>query len=294
MAIKLNDILNFSDNEINNSRIELNMRDVITGEKYIDRWLALVEEEKISGFTDFSYRSWYSQKQRNFSKGQFVFSFVRMEESDKWLFISAAKIIDTPVDKRAEIEILEKYKPFFGRLVIKYYKGNTRSVYCFRAKKIMDSSCIVTQVLENLYGSKSFPGFADLLLDYGELKQNIYSDSWKGPLSSVNGIYLLNDKSTGKKYVGSASGEEGIFGRWKTYLDDGYDATEEESGKVFPNSQLKKLVKEKGLEYIENNFQFSILEVIPKTTLIAKIIERENYWKNVLGTRDKNFGYNSN
>jgi hypothetical protein len=34
--------------------------------------------------------------------------------------------------------------------------------------------------------------------------------------------------------------------------------------------------------------------VIPKTTLIAKIIERENYWKNVLGTRDKNFGYNSN
>ena len=48
-----------------------------------------------------------------------------------------------------------------------------------------------------------------------------------------------------EKYVGLTSGEEGILGRWKTYLEDGYDATEEESGKVFPNSQLKKISERK-------------------------------------------------
>ncbi len=71
-------------------------------------------------------------------------------------------------------------------------------------------------------------------------------------------------------------------------LQAGYDSTES-----YPNKQLKKLVKEKGIEYIQRNFSYSLLEIFPKTeTGRAKAPERESYWKDVLKTRE--FGYNVN
>ena len=53
------------------------------------------------------------------------------------------------------------------------------------------------------------------------------------------------------------------------------------------------MVKEKGIEYIQDNFQYSILEIFPKTDMGRdKALERESYWKNVFQTRM--FGYNDN
>lgn len=295
MEIKINDIFQLTPDEIKNSRIELNMVEGPGGQKYIGKWLALSEEVKESGDnTGICYWSWYSSRKRNFVDGNIVFSFCRMETNNRWLFLSAAEILSTTKNERAKCKILDKYKPFFGRLIINCYKGGARSNYCFKLKTIMNKGCTVTQVLESLFGSKPFPGYADLHLDYRELKQTIYYDNWKAPLSSVFGIYLLNDKTNGKKYVGSASGVQGIFGRWSTYLSGGYDDTEEQSGKLFPNSQLKQLVTKNGLRYIEDNFEFSILEIMSTTTERSKIIDRENHWKNILGTKNKNLGYNSN
>ena len=95
-----------------------------------------------------------------------------------------------------------------------------------------------------------------------------------------------------KLYVGSAYGEQGIYGRWSVYLSDGYDKNELEASK-YPNVKLKKLVNKHGMEYIQKHFQYTLLEIFPKTEIgKQKAIEREQYWKHVMKSRE--FGYNKN
>ena len=108
----LNSILNLTKEEIENSKIELNMQAGSGGTPLLDVWLKHAEEEKANGTCkDCSYWGWYGE-QANFKPGQCVFSFVRMTENE-WLLISVAKIIDTPANTWATVEILEKYAPFF-------------------------------------------------------------------------------------------------------------------------------------------------------------------------------------
>ena len=67
---------------------------------------------------------------------------------------------------------------------------------------------------------KQFTDYFDFILDFRELKEiisNQYTD-WKKVLSATKGIYLISDTKTGKLYVGSAYGEEGIWGRWSRYV----------------------------------------------------------------------------
>lgn len=62
------------------------------------------------------------------------------------------------------------------------------------------------------------------MISYYDLKRKIdNSDDWCRALRSHKGVYLITDKNTGKQYVGSAYGEDGIFGRWVVYLTSGYD-----------------------------------------------------------------------
>ena len=49
----------------------------------------------------------------------------------------------------------------------------------------------------------------------------------------------------------------------------------------------------KGIDYIKKHFQYSILEIFPKSELgKQKALNREKYWKKVLQSRE--FGYNAN
>jgi hypothetical protein len=73
-----------------------------------------------------------------------------------------------------------------------------------------------------------------------------------------------------------------ILGRWKNYIDNGHGG----------NLELKKIVKEKGFDYIKNNFKYSILDIYKSTTNDQIIINHESAWKNKLLSRK--FGYNSN
>jgi hypothetical protein len=97
---------------------------------------------------------------------------------------------------------------------------------------------------------------------------------WVNALSAVNGIYLIKDCSTGKLYVGSAYGENGIFNRWSAYAANGHGG----------NKELKKINP--------NNFEFSILEIVSGTVSESEVIHREKRWKLKLGTRE--FGLNLN
>jgi GIY-YIG catalytic domain-containing protein len=130
-------------------------------------------------------------------------------------------------------------------------------------------------------GKKSigdFQSFSLVDLNYQDLKNIMqFPDTnltWLKVLSSVNGVYLIKDKISGKLYVGSAYGNQGIYGRWSAYAKNGHGG----------NLELKDLDP--------SAFQFSILEIVPATTTVDGIIECENRWKEKLGTRQ--FGLNKN
>jgi hypothetical protein len=130
---------------------------------------------------------------------------------------------------------------------------------------------------------KHFTDYSDFILNFNELKEiitNGYND-WKRMLAGAKGIYLINDSKTGKLYVGSAYGEDGIWGRWSSYV-----STNGHGG----NKQLRELIQKKD-DYAEN-FQFSILMILPKTITADQAVEKERLFKNKLGTNS--FGLNSN
>lgn len=131
---------------------------------------------------------------------------------------------------------------------------------------------------------KKFTDYFDLILEFKELREivdNQYSD-WQRVLSAVKGVYLINDTNSGKLYVGSAYGEEGLWGRWREYV-----ATNGHGG----NKELKALIAEDG-EYACKYFQFSILMLLPKTVTPDEVIRKEQLFKRKLGSHS--FGLNSN
>ena len=106
MELLLNDVLHLTQEEIRKSKIEFNMHNG-RGEPFLERWLTHPDEEKEKGTCKAcSYWGWQGGR-RNFSQGQWVFSFARMPE-DEWLLISAAEIIDTPTNDWATVQVLEK------------------------------------------------------------------------------------------------------------------------------------------------------------------------------------------
>ena len=68
-----------------------------------------------------------------------------------------------------------------------------------------------------------FPGYDKVNVSWEELSGLIDTDAWKTALANQKGVYLITDSSNGKKYVGSATGENMLWGRWKavsyTHLD---------------------------------------------------------------------------
>lgn len=279
MELLLNKIFNLSDEEIENSRLELNMSVGSGGEAFADKWLSLSEDSRLSGRTDCSYWGWYG-KQRNFYPGDYVFSFIKLEY-DEWLFVSAAKIIDVPENSRAEYEVLTRFQPFFGRLVIKYNKGQTYSRYVFKMKdRIADIK--VKEILTEIYSGEHFPGYHKVSLTFAQLEAIVKRrpNDWVKALENQKAVYVITDLSNGKLYVGSATAKSKmLLSRWENYIKTGNGG----------NVELKKL----SFEHIKKNFQFSIIENYNVNMDDDYIIEREQYWKKVLGT-GKDLGYNRN
>ena len=167
MELYLNSILNLTDEEIENSKIEFNMQAGSGGQSFLDRWLKHSEQEKMSGTcADCSYWGWYGSK-RNFYPGQWVFSFARMSD-DEWLLISAAIIDSVPDEGWASVTILERYAPLFGRVIIKCKKGNTYSRYVFHLRKYIDQAT-VKEIFPCLYNGESFEGYDRVHLPFHRL-----------------------------------------------------------------------------------------------------------------------------
>lgn len=175
-----------------------------------------------------------------------------------------------------DLKYLDILKEYEGRLIIDWGK----STRMWHQKGSTEKPIIAIQSDVKMV----FSGFEDLILRYDELKEIVENptiyDNWHTALSSVNAIYLIVDTETGKQYVGSAYGEGGLLGRWSCYVN-----TQHGNNKI-----MKEVICSHPERY--HSFQFSILQILPKTVTASEVIEIESLYKRKLMSIP--FGMNGN
>jgi hypothetical protein len=220
----------------------------------------------------------------------------------QWLFVGAYIIDDIAAKTFSDSETIHddvpyasarkmsEYAPYEGRAVFNWtLSRNHLLVKPSDIKKVPLNRILPGPILEN---GDDFPGYDAVNVGFEDLATELLNDSWGSALRNVYGVYLITDEKTGKQYVGSATGDAGIWGRWNTYIQEGYDPTEE-ADPTYPNKGLNELVQQKGLDYIRKHFSYAILEVFAKNPFgKSQALDRESHWKKTLRTRE--FGYNLN
>lgn len=269
-SILLNDILKIEN--LKNVKIRFNIM-------FANNWnpIEIFKNNEIKTLLDGQY--WNYTKNKSYKAGQITLGFIRIKANESlWLLFHVGKITkDLNILKGIgyEYETLPEYEKYFGRLIIKF--KNTSQNMIRNAESVM-AECEVAQILPYTFDNDIFPGYDKVNISWREMARVIEKDTWKTALQNQKGIYLVTDIITGKKYVGSAYGENMILARWKSYIKTGNGG----------NVGLKFLE----FDYIKNNFRYSILDIYKSTTDDLIIIERESWWKEVLQTRQ--FGYNEN
>jgi hypothetical protein len=211
-----------------------------------------------------------------------IFSLAHFyHEPGTWLFGGVFRVVARRTDQY-EVELTDIAAAFVGRLRL-------RSPYSSRTVRVNLESQYedfeVVEVLSETYTGRPFPGYEDIELSFEEFETLVRNSrvDWKTPLESVSGIYLITDTLTGKRYVGSAYGQGGIWSRWHNYVETGHGG----------NVELRPLVPDADLSYCRANFRFALLEHRAISTLESVILTRENYWKSLLLTRgDQGLNHN--
>ena len=216
---------------------------------------------------------------------EFIFSLIDFyPENDRWLFGGVYRVISkNPVNhsRSYQVELLEESKPFIGRMKIVLIRPGRARVVNFENhyKKLS-----ISEVLPQPYTGEAFCGYDQINIGFPMLETifAIQRADWKAALENAKGVYLITDISNGKRYVGSAYGTIGLWSRWSCYVATGHGYNEE----------LTNLIGTHGIEYARSNFKFALLEHRTMKTDDQIVIDREQYWKNVLLSRE--YGYNKN
>lgn len=277
--IKLNSILNLSETDLWNYKLHL-----AAWNKYehpLDVFLRDFDEWK-------GWNKW--RKNRDDFNREFIFTLIPdYRRPGKYIFGGVFRVVERYQDFAEteigyKVELAEQYKELIGRLVVDFYRyqGLRGRAFIF-ANYINDMT--VAEITEKPYGGIDFPGYENILLQFDmlELLVNNQKQDWIAALGNVKGVYVICDKSNGKKYVGSAYGGAGIWSRWSCYANTGHGY----------NDDLVAVIEKEGKDYARKNFQFSVLEVISMRADDDYVVHRESFWKEVLLTKTK-FGYNKN
>ena len=214
---------------------------------------------------------------------KYVISFMHFyPQYGTFLFGGIFEILKTYSD-RYEMRLCDMYKDFIGRLKVKNINTKRGSAFNFENHY---ETIEVVELLDKPYSSHVFPGYEWVNCPFSVMKNIIdkQTPDWKTALSKIKGVYMLTDITCGKRYIGSAYGDGGVWSRWSEYCYSGHGY----------NTGLVDLVKEKGNDYIIQNFRFTLLEIFSMVTTDEYIIGRENYWKTVMLSDNKKFGYNCN
>ena len=169
--------------------------------------------------------------------------------------------------------LIPGHEALIGRVMVRF-KRNFRASYLI-GERFVDR-LEVAEILPYRMTVKPFPGFNQIAISHGDLKTTIESGdtSWRSALANVKGVYLIVDAKTGRMYVGSATGNKGIWQRWCGYIETGHGG----------NKELKALLKKRGPHYVRN-FRFTVLEIADFHATDHDILEREQHWKNALLSR---------
>lgn len=218
-----------------------------------------------------------------FVNAQFLISFIA-ERYRYARFVGVWQILSKGKQKSGKgiaykTKELSGFDDFKSRLIIDWGEGTRSWAQLLHRQGNKD----VVELLPTNY-VMDFPGFYNFTLSYEQLATMIKNpDSnreWERMLSSVSGVYLILDQSSGKQYVGSAYGTGGIWSRWASY-------SRSKSG---GNLLLKELLKKSPNGY--KQFQFSILRVLEPSATKDEVLDQESLTKRKLGSRA--FGLNIN
>lgn len=249
-------------------------------------------------YTSGHFEVYQSYQERNVFKGcDYLISCLGIENNQA-LFIGVYDVkeihtvdgfpnnLDVPYKGKAKLDSKYKYnlekisgfEELEGRLVINW--NNIAQAWCM---KFDTNHKEVVQLLPKGY-VRDFPGYLEINLSFQEL-QNIINEPiansiWHKMLSAVGAVYLILDTKDGKQYIGSASGKEGILGRWKQYARNGHAG----------NKRLKEII-ESDSERI-HRLKFTILQTLPRTLTKNEVLWEESKYKEKLGSRA--YGLNLN
>ena len=156
--IKLNDLFGFSEEEIKNTKLEFCIND---GQKpshqLIQDWLTQTQDKKENGDKEgFYFHNPAKPAKRHFSHNEEkALSFVRLPtDNDLWLFVSAGRIKTIDWDSYCDFDVIERLKPFFGRLIIRYHLVGQNRVR--KAEQIFKKSLAAVEgILPSIYSGIS-------------------------------------------------------------------------------------------------------------------------------------------
>lgn len=164
---------------------------------------------------------------------------------------------------RAELQ--EALSDYVGRLFIDWGSGTRAWVQRPTTTKAITE-------LRPTFREPEFPGYLNLITNLSAI--SAMPTTWRSALQSARGIYLLTCPRTGEWYVGSAYGNDGFFGRWQQYADDGHGG----------NIQLRSRER--------SDYQVSILEVAGSALSDVEVIALESHWKRKLQSREAGLNRN--
>lgn len=177
-----------------------------------------------------------------------------------------------------DFEVCQELQELFDRLIIDW-GGSAISWYQNKVDKDISEILPLGFVM-------NFPGWEHVNITHQELQAIVEKPSgnadWKNFLQSHDGVYLILDSATGLQYIGSATGDSGLWGRWSGYANTGHNG----------NLYLEKLLTENGSTYARN-FSFSLHHVFARGSVTEKdVLFYESLLKKKLGSRA--FGLNAN
>ena len=272
--MKLFQLINSLDPEIRPERCKIHLAVRAGKDDPLDRYFAGEFDE---------WQTW--QTKRNFER-EFVLSLIQLPERSKWLFVgifNSQSSVWHEDGKRHEYRLSRRagLKELEGRLIVHCERQGRNS---YRDAETLVDAMTMSEYRPEKMAIKEFPGYSWAMLTKQRLDIVVRQEiaSWKAALSNAHGVYIIADRATGKLYVGSAKGDEGIWNRWCAYSATGHGG----------NRELRQLLRDKEPDYAAKNFQFGILEIADTNASDNDVLKRESRWKELLLTRYH--GYNAN
>ena len=235
-------------------------------------------EDPLDEFVRGDFEEWQRwQSKRNFEREQ-VLSLIMMGDPSTWLFAGIHASLgweERNSRGRFYYELTERpeWSEWNGRLVVRFVRPGRQS---YLNLERWEKQIHVREIFAERIKVGEFPGFRDVNLSMADLRSVVTGSaaSWRAALSSVAGVYVITDAETGRLYVGSATGQGGIWARWSHYASTGHGG----------NIELKALLAEQDGER-DLSLHFAILEVADVNASDEDLLSREEHWKRVLLSR---------